>query len=258
LEQSSARFFEKFAYTCERDFDAQSGNFNTEFSSLLKELEPETAQIRVQWDSPDVILETKKILLDCQALLFQIHGALENRTLHLRQQPQERIKAMAGLLRNPKFDTNKVFESAFVLFNHTYRGIRGKIFLIKLPNLKNATKENTPSWITGCVLVKVERERFFQSDQPHYELRSIYNQTQERLGDLLKILLPQKTAFRAKDEQIFPGDYHNPTNLFRIGYQPAQPPAESRPKPTDGSSPQTVKNSNLEAAATTLPKENIL
>jgi hypothetical protein len=108
---------------------------------------------------------------------------------------------------------------------------------------------------TGSSLTRGECARFFLTGTPQYELKCIFNETQARLGDLLNVLFPD-SPLRVRDEEHLPGEYGNPTNRFRIGYQPAQPPAES--EPTSGSSTQTVKNSNHEASTTILPNENTL
>lgn len=217
LEQSYSKLAAKLTYTCDRQLDEQDDHFKDKFKSLLAELKSETDTIRAKWDSPAVLDETRQLLINCQTLLFQIQGKLEKATEQLWLEPKARDAEMARLLKEPGYDENEAFNRALLLLNLTYRSIRGRIFVISLPHLRNPTGDKT-FVITVGVLNSKDNDRFFDPHQPHFQLKNIFNTTQERLTHFVKVYY-NDARLLVNDEQPTLGDYGNPDNPFRINLE---------------------------------------
>ncbi len=110
LEESFETFRNKFVVTDERDIDRKDPNINQILKNLYNE------QTAAQWEDPLVIKDTLRLLTDCQTLLFQLYGLLEDNTEHLRSDHPQRLQKMVQLLQDKNFDPDKAFHRAFPFF----------------------------------------------------------------------------------------------------------------------------------------------
>ena len=219
LEKSFHALEQKFVFTSDRRMDVKDVGFNDTFRDLIQHLQPETDPIRNQWSDPAVLAQAKKLLIDCQTLLFQIFSRLEDATQHLQDNREARLQMMSHLLLDGSFDPDKAFVKSFFLLSRIYRSVRCKVYYIHIPNLSGVKENERTSCVLGAPLTQEYCALFISGSGPQGALNQIYNETQDRLAGLVKLMYP-KSPCRIKDEQPIPGDYGNPTNLFTINTRP--------------------------------------
>ncbi|HEY5235062.1 MAG TPA: hypothetical protein VIJ14_02690, partial [Rhabdochlamydiaceae bacterium] len=215
LEESAEMLQQRFTFTSEKELDAQDANFGEQFKDLIDQVKPETALLREQWKDPHVTINTRLLLGNCQAFLFGIYNQLEEATKHLETDPPTRLARMAAIFKHPGFDPDKTFHRALLILHRTYREIRCRGFYLTLPNLKNAPDDEKTSPVLGDSLTPADCHLFITGTGNESKMKRTYNQTIDRLGDLLKCIYPN-SPYIIKDEQLLPGDYDNPTNPFWI------------------------------------------
>jgi hypothetical protein len=185
----------------------------TQLTDLSKELRPQTKQFRAKWKDREFLIEAKEIMICCQKILFGVHASLEQKKLCLWSNSAQK---MAELLKDPDHAREKqLFDSAFTLLNKSYRVARSQGYLISLPNIINYPDRNFSTLLTGGSVSTTYFERFFSRTGLHHEMNTIFNNTQDRLSNLLQHVYPG-SPFNVKDEQLLPGDYGNNGNPFRI------------------------------------------
>ncbi len=213
VEASFDLLLTKLTFTTPLVLDYADEFFKTHFQHLIMSLKSQTASHCQQWENPDLIDQTRSIMIRCQGLLYQIDGILDDQTQHLN--PQARLQKKAELLKDENFDHHLAFNEAFDIFIKAYNLIRSKAFTLSLPNIQNYPKGKFES---APLLGDLSHEycvRFMKGNSPQRELNILFNETQEKLADLLKAAYPDSPHL-IKDEQPIPGDYNNPGNPFWI------------------------------------------
>ncbi len=215
MEKSFKVLLKKMSYISDRALDYSHPQFTDHVKALKMELEPQITHHSKQWENPDVIEQTRSLMIQCQGLLYKIDGILDDQTQDLQANPQARLQKKAELLKSESFIYHCAFHRAFHFLTHSYRMIRCKAYTISLPNVQNFPGKNYASSPWGTELTVEYFNRFIQGDSPQREMNRIFNDTQDKLADLVKAVRPN-FPYLVKDEQPFPGDYNNPTNPFRI------------------------------------------
>lgn len=204
----------KLVFESKKKLNYTAQNFHIQFTEHTKELRPQTEKIRANWKNRDLLIEAKEMMLCCQKILFKVHTSLEQKTASLLLMRETRLQKMAKILNDHAMEKQD-FDSAFTLLNKIYRLVRSKGYMIALPNISNYPDRNFSSIVTGETINLKDCDRFFTKTGEQHEMNMIFNDTQNRLSALLKLIYPG-SPLNAKDEQSLPGDYGNPTNPFRI------------------------------------------
>jgi hypothetical protein len=214
VEEAFDHLFKQLTFTNPIVLDYKDDSFKERLHSLILDSKSSNASHSQKWESPNLLYETKSIMVKCQALLYKIDGILNVQTQHLHANPQERLQKKAELLKDENFAHHQPFRTAFDLFIKAYHLVRSKAFILSLPNIKNFPKEKFESFLLSD-LTHEYCMRFMKGNTPQREMNILFNDTQEQLADLLKTAYPHSPHL-IKDEKHTPGDYDNPTNPFWI------------------------------------------
>jgi hypothetical protein len=200
----------KLVCVSEEELDFSAPDYNDQFKDLTQRLVKD--EIRAQWESRDFLSKTHDIMVRCRNILFEIHTDLKRQTIKLESDPEARLQKMNELLKNT--EEGRVFDAAFRFLNETYRAIRCQAYMLSLPNISNYPHGKFSLFVTGDVVTLAYCNRFITGEGLPRELNKIFNDTQDRLADLLQLVYPG-SPLNVKDEHSWPGDYEDATNPFR-------------------------------------------
>jgi len=200
----------KLVCVSEEALDFSAPDYNAQFRALTQRLEKD--QIRAQWESQDFLNKTHVIMVRCRRILFEIHNDLKRQTIGLASNREDRLQKMSELLKDT--EGRKVFDAAFLFLNQTYRAVRCQAYMLSLPNSRNYPHGKFSLFVTGDGISLAYCNRFITGEGPQRELNKIFNAVQDELADLLQLIYPG-SPLNVKDEQSWPGDYEDATNLFR-------------------------------------------
>ena len=92
---------------------------------------------------------TLSILNQCEAILFQIHGILEEKTKELEGDHPTRLLKMGELLKKRSFNPDHAFGKALVILYRSYCSFERNGYTLHLPYLQNAEQNKTHFLILG-------------------------------------------------------------------------------------------------------------
>ena len=147
LQQEYQKFQQQMTLTSDAAFNySLDVVFERELRAHLGTLNKN--DVLLKWtDQTDQMIGS--ILNQCQTILLQIYGTLEKETETVKHNHNGRLLKMAALLKDPHWNPNHAFGKALLIFYRSYFLFQRKGYVVHLPGLQYAIKDENNFLIIG-------------------------------------------------------------------------------------------------------------